>query len=581
MRSGRRNIKQLRQFAAVGALALGALAGCAQAPQRPTAQAHAAAAQPLARLQLPAMPVEQDLAAQLMAGEFALAQNDLKASAQAYAKAAALSADPRVAERAVGLAIAVNDADLAARGIARWTALGADAAGLAQARAQLALSHGDRDEAQRQLMALTATGDAGWRACGRVLSGARDAALAGALLEAVATPARMPPKNESLWVAMSQLGAKLGRHAYAQRIADAALQRFGGTASYAWAAQLKLQAGDKAGAKALWGKALAKSPRDARLRLGYASLLGELGENAEAARVLAVGPQDATTYAARAAFAARADDKRALARLYAELKGAGAGVRDASQYLLGQVAELLGRSAEALKWYEQVPHDDEHAFDAVQRSAVLLDKMGRGDDAHALARELQQDYVGDPARQRQAYALDAELYGRADAMDQAAAVYTRALGLFPDDTDLLYGRALAWAETGRTADAVRDLRRVLELKPDDVDAMNALGYTLADSNQQLGEAETLLRQALAKKPDEPALIDSWGWLQYRLGHLDQAAQYLARAWDAHKDPEVGAHYGEVLWVSGNRDAARKVFDEAHKLDPKNRALNATLQRLRP
>lgn len=580
MRSSRRNIKQLRQFAAATALALIALAGCAQLPQRPSAQVPATA-QPLATLQVPGTPADRDLAAQLMTGEFALANNDLQSAAQAYARAAALSKDPRVAERAVGLAIAVNDVDLANQGIARWTALGADAAGLAQARAQLAINQGNREEAERQLRALTATGDAGWRAFGRVLNGARDAAMAGALLEAVATPERLSPKNEDLWVAMSQLGERLGRHAYAQRIADAALQRFGGATSYAWAAQLKLRAGDKAGAKALWGKALAKSPKDARLRLGYASLLGDLGENAEAARVLAVGPQDATTYAARAAFAARADDKPALTRLYGELKNAAPDIRDSSQYLLGQIAELIGRNTEALKWYEQVPPDDEHAFDAAQRSAVLLDKAGRSDDAHALARELQQDYVGDPGRQRQAYALDAELYARAGANDQAAEVYSRALALFPDDTDLLYGRALSYAEGGRTADAVRDLRRVLELKPGDVDAMNALGYTLADSNQQLGEAENLLKQALAKKPDEPALIDSWGWLQYRLGHLDQAAQYLAKAWGARKDPEVGAHYGEVLWMRGEKSAARKVFDEAHKLDPKNRALNATLQRLHP
>src|SRR5262249_20093426 len=146
---------------------------------------------------------------------------------------------------------------------------------------------------------------------------------------------------------------------------------------------------------------------------------------------------------------------------------------------------------------------------------------------------------------------------------QAISVYNHALVVFPDDPELLYGRGLAYADTGHIAGALKDLRRVLELEPDNIDAMNALGFTLADHNQNLPEAEKLLQQAMDKKPDEPAVVDSWGWLQYRLGHLNQASQYLKRAWLVHKDPDIGAHYGEVLWALGDKTEARKVLDEAH------------------
>jgi Flp pilus assembly protein TadD len=155
------------------------------------------------------------------------------------------------------------------------------------------------------------------------------------------------------------------------------------------------------------------------------------------------------------------------------------------------------------------------------------------------------------------------------------------LHALPHDTQLLYGRALSEAEINNTAAAVVDLRRVLELKPDDVEAMNALGYTLADSNEHLDEATQLLRKALAAKPEEPAIIDSWGWLQYRLGHLDEAEKTLRRAWDKSKDADIGVHLGEVLWKRGDTSGAKAVFAKVRKLDPDNKALRAATQRLKP
>jgi len=551
------------------------LAGCASTPQKA-----AAGKQPLGTLNLPAQPGE-NASTLVLAAEFALQHGDAKTAAADYAQAATQSGDPKIAQRAVELNLAIQDEQGASSSLARWQALGAPAHELASARAQLEMLRGNRAEAEREFAQLLASGKVDdWKDFGHALLQARDPALAGVLLESLA-PVPKLPADEKLWVAFSQLGEKLGRHAYAQRLADAAVTRFGGAPSLTWAAQMKLTAGDRAGAKALFARAIAKDPKDTDLRMAYAALLAQDGDNKGAERVLAAGPQDAQTWAARVAYAARAKDNALLASLYSQLKRAPGDVQQDSAFLLGQLAELLGKNSEALQWYAQVPDDDEHAFDAQARSAVLMDKAGRYDDAHQIARSLQQDYVDDPDSLRRAYELDAELYVRAGNHKSAIEVYDRALHALPDDEELLYARSLSEAESGDTQAAISDLRRVLALKPDNFEAMNALGYTLADSDQHLDEATQLLTKALKAKPDEPAIIDSWGWLQYRLGHLDEAEQTLRRAWDKSKDADIGVHLGEVLWKRGKHDQARAVFAQVRKLDPSNKSLHAALERLHP
>jgi tetratricopeptide (TPR) repeat protein len=579
VRSGAGKFKQLRHFTAVTTLALG-LVACAGAPLR-SAPKTASSPQPLARLTVVTPDADHDVLAQLLAGEMALTRTDLKAASGHYDKAMALSNDPQVAERAAGLAIAVHDGAAAQRALDRWQALGAKPAPMAQARAQLALDRGDTAEARRQLELLIGSGDKdAWRQFGRVLVGARDQAQAARLLEALATPQRLPGDAHA-WLAMSELGDQFGRHAYAVQIADAAMRHFKSAETYAWAAQMKFKDGDHDGARALLQKALAKDPQNAQLRLAYAGMLSQAGDYAGASRLLAHGPQNADIYAMRAGLAAHERDDKALASLYQELQKAPPEVRESSAYLLGQLAEMQHREAEALAWYDQVGDADEHAFDADLRSAMILHAQGKRADAHELLGQLQLAYLDQPAQLRQAWQADAELYLREQNYAKAEAAFSRALQVVPDDPGLLYGRGLAYAEAGQIDQAVQDFQHLLKIKPGDVDASNALGYTLADANRDLPEAERLIRAARAAKPDDPAIADSWGWLQYRKGNLEQAAQTLRNAWLARKDADVGVHLGEVLWKQGHQQDAQRVFDEVRKLDPHNVALQETLKRLHP
>jgi len=579
VRSAAGKFKQLRHFTALAVLVLG-LAACAVAPSR-DAPATAATAQPLARMMVATPDAKHDLLAQLLAGEMALTRTNLNVASAHYDKAMALSLDPEVAARAADLAIAVHDDDAARRALDRWQVLGAKPAEMAQARAELALDHGDAAEAKRQLALLTGSdaSDA-WRKFGRVLVAARDQAQAARLLEALATPQRLPGDAQA-WLAMSELGDKLGRHAYAMKIAAAAVQRFHSAETYAWAAQMRFKDGDRKGAQALLQKALAEAPKNTHLRLAYASMLSGAGDDVAASRLLAHGAQDADIYAMRAALAARHHDMKTLAALYRELQKAPPEARARSTYLLGQLAEMQHRDSEALDWYNQVGDEDPHAFDAALRSALILHAQGKRNEAHQLLGQLEIDHLEQPPQLSQAWQVDAELYLREQNYARAETSFSRALQVLPDDPGLLYGRGMAYAEAGQIDQAVKDFQHLLKVKPGDIDASNALGYTLADANRDLPEATKLLQAARAAKPDDPAIADSWGWLQYRLGHLAQAEQTLRGAWLARKDADVGVHLGEVLWKQGRQQDAQKVFDEVRKLDPRSTSLRDALKRLHP
>jgi tetratricopeptide (TPR) repeat protein len=564
----------LRGFGAIAAIvSMALLAACATAPstRSPAPSLAAPAAKPV--------PADADVLAKLLAAQFALQDNDLGAGAHGFAEAALLSGDPGIAEEATRLALTTKDWPLARESLARWQALAPRDPGVPQARAWIALGEGKPDDALTDLDALAAQHDEqGWRLVAQTLLAAEDKAAAARLLERIATPAHLAD-SEASWVAVSQLAFKLGDKASAQRIADGAITRFHGGDAYAWSARLAIDRGDKAAARALYGEALKRHPDSSRLRGGYAALLADAGDDAAAARALAQGPQDDTTYAARAAYAARANDKPALSALYRELDGDKNARTGSRLFLLGQVAELIDKREDALAWYREVAEDDEHWFDAQTREAVVLDQLGRTEQALAFLHQLQAQTGEDSDQLGDAYLLEADLLARKGRAAEARAAYARGLETLPDDPRLLYARALLAAEEGDVASAERDLRQVIALKPDDAEALNALGYTLADRTDRHAEALTLIERAIKLKPDEPAIIDSLGWIRYRMGDLDGSLEELRRAYAKQADPEIAAHLGEVLWVKGERDEARRVWEQGRKKDARNKALLETIRRL--
>ncbi|WP_165418434.1 tetratricopeptide repeat protein [Dyella amyloliquefaciens] len=246
----------------------------------------------------------------------------------------------------------------------------------------------------------------------------------------------------------------------------------------------------------------------------------------------------------------------------------------------GAAVAALGLLMAMAHWHVARQNDD-YAFDGDLHSAVLMHETRRGAEAHERLTQMQTDYRDQPAKLRRVYEADATFYMDEQLYAQAEQAFTRALQVSPDEPALLYGRGSAYADEGKIDQAVDDFRHLLALKPNDTDARNALGYTLADANRELPEAQRLIEAARLARPGDPAIEDSWAWLQYRLGHLDQAEQTLRSVWATNKDAAIGAHLGEVLWKQGRREDAQRVFNDVRKVDPQSTSVPNALKRLNP
>ena len=196
-----------------------------------------------------------------------------------------------------------------------------------------------------------------------------------------------------------------------------------------------------------------------------------------------------------------------------------------------------------------------------------------------MLRDLRAAGIDDQAKLAESYMLEAEILRKDDPPAEVLAVYDRAIELLPEQRQIGYARAVYLESIGRVDEAVADLRALLAKSPDDPDALNALGYTLADRTDKYDEALRFITRALEQKPDESAIIDSMGWVQYRLGNKDKALEHLRRAWAMQPDAEVGAHLGEVLWVTGEEEAARRIWKAAAEREADNKVLAETRARL--
>ncbi|HET8943033.1 MAG TPA: tetratricopeptide repeat protein [Rudaea sp.] len=551
------------------------LAGCSTMPRTSHSTA---AAQPLQRMNLPTAQAKHDPLALQIAAEFAVNKGDLPSAARDYAQAAQISDDPVIAGRATRVAIAASQWPQARLSLRRWQELNAQDPDLWQVRAMVALHDGKTDAAYADLLRLAHLPDAaGWRSIAQALVDALDKQQALEILHRMAT-AEFLGSNARTWVAVSQLALHLGDPQLARTLADDAVERFGDADAYTWAAQIAYRSGNSAAARELFEKALKHDPKNEQLRRAFASLLGQLGENLAAAHVLAQGPQDDLSYATRAAYVARADDQPAIAALYREIKAIPTPHSGAQLNLLGELAELMHRSAEAIDWYRRISDDDEHWFGAQLRRALLMDESGKHTAAMDLIHSLQARSGDDSRDVGNAFLLEAEILVRHQQRQEALAVYARGLKVSPDDSRLLYARALLNEDLGHIDLAIGDLRQMIKLDPNNADALNALGYTLANSGKDGEEALTLIEKALALKPGEPAIIDSLGWAQYRLGNLDEAIKQLRVAYAKQPDAEIAAHLGEVLWKSGQKQEAKKIWAQGRKKDEKNKVLLETIKR---
>ncbi|MDI1261095.1 tetratricopeptide repeat protein [Aquabacterium sp.] len=243
--------------------------------------------------------------------------------------------------------------------------------------------------------------------------------------------------------------------------------------------------------------------------------------------------------------------------------------------LLAQVEEQRGNWQSALEWLQRVEKSDTSLLIQSQR-AKLMARQGKLAEGRALIRAMPESEPRDALAKLQA---ETQLLRDLNEWDAAYGVMAEANQRFPDDGDLLYEQAMLAEHLHKYDEMEKMLRRAIELKPDNANAYNALGYSLADRNLRLDEARTLIRKALDLRPGDPFITDSLGWLEFRSGRINEALALLRQAYQARPDPEIAAHLGEVMWSQGERDEAIKIWRKAQARDAKNESLLDTIKRL--
>ncbi|KAF1720420.1 tetratricopeptide repeat protein [Pseudoxanthomonas wuyuanensis] len=542
-----------------------------------------ALSQPAQAARKPA-PAEDPLAA-VMAGEFALQAGQLPEASRWYLQAAQQDDDAGLAERATRIALLANDDARAAQTLKLWRQRAPESLAMRTAEATLALRQGKARAARRELLGLLReTDDTGWRhALAALGSGGRDPQLSARLLGELVDEGAIPAKLEA-WLAFAGLAQQLDQQALSERIVGEVVRRFPQEPRVALLHARQLTRAEKTDqARKVLDGLLPAAAEDSAVRLSLAEEYDRLGDPVAASQALAQGPQDTLTYGLRASLLAKAEDNIALGELYEELRQQSAAAAGADQFspdrrlLLGQIAEFLKRPQEALDWYRSVPGGEQRA-EAQLRAVSTLHQLERKDEAYAEVRRLQGDAGSEDDARRNAYLLEAELRQKDEDDAGELDVFARALAAYPDDLALLYSRGLAWERRDRIDRAEADFRKILVIDPENVAALNALGYTLADRTTRYQEALELIDRARAAAPEDAAIIDSYGWVLYRLGRNADALAELRRAYTLRKDAEIAAHVAEVLWVMGQKDEARRYFEEARKLDPENRSLQRALEK---
>jgi tetratricopeptide (TPR) repeat protein len=242
---------------------------------------------------------------------------------------------------------------------------------------------------------------------------------------------------------------------------------------------------------------------------------------------------------------------------------------------LGRIATAQGRTREAVEHFSLVPPGPQ--FNAARIQMAGLQAQLKEYDA--LRETLSQARQLSPKDKLQFWLVESELLGEAGEHETALKVLDAAGRENPDEPNIRYAHAMLLGQMGKLERMETELRAILLKDPDNTDALNALGYTLADQNRNLTEAADLIGRAYAKAPENPAIIDSMGWLKYRQGDLPGAATLLRKAYASFPDHEVAAHLGEVLWVQGQRDEALKIWQDGLSRHPTSTLIGITMKRL--
>lgn len=557
------------------------LVGCSALPQHEQPQEPMAADSQNDPVSVPLPEVEltPQLIYKLLTAEFAGQRGALGLSADLYLKTAQETRDPRLAQRATRIAIYTRDADVASKAALLWVELSPEDLEAHQSAAALLIRNGRSEEARpylEKILELSADNRSeGYLLIANLLSHDTNPPHALEMMKQL-----VGGEPDALY-AQASLAHQLNENEQATQILDGLLKAHPDH-SQARLLQATVLHSLGQGEAALESLRLAvkQDPDNDQLRLTYARMLIDARHLTEARQEFGIlirrQPDNTDVRYALGLLALEAGDTDDATVHFKRLLDTSEHEAEA-RFALGQIAEIRKRPAEALEWYQSVPMG-ERFLDAQLQATRLIAREQGIDAARAYLLELP---LTEPNEQIQRYLAEGELLASVERHEEAMELYEEALVLFIDNPQLLYARALTAEKLDRLDILERDLKRILQNDPDNTQALNALGYSLTDRTNRHQEALGYIERAHQQNPDDPAILDSMGWVLYHLGRLEEAQQYLERAAAMLDDGEIAAHLGEVLWVRGQKEEAKRVWNEALKFAPEHKVLQQTVERFTP
>lgn len=533
--------------------------------------------------ELPAQELTDAILYEFLLAEIAAQRGSVGLSAQAYADLAKRTRDPRIARRATEIAVFSRMGNAAIDAARVWHETEPQAQRPLQMLAGLLVSAGRFDEALPHVRRVLAGASGGpgdaFMQLGRSLGGVKDKAAALDFVQRLVDDYSSLPQARFV---LAQAAAQADQRDIALReVRKAQELRPDWEAPVMLEAQL-LQSGDAAGGAVTerLSRFLQRYPNSREVRLAYARALvadRRYGEaRTEFQKLVADFPENTEVIHAVALLSLQLSDYRLAEKYLKRLLELDFADKAQVRLYLGQIAQDQKNYPEALRWYGEVEEGDRYVTAQI-RFAQVLARQGKIVEARD---HLKKIAPGGNEQRTQLVLAEAQILRDANRAQEAYEFVSRALAAAPDDPDLLYDHAML-AEKVEKFDVVeRSLRRLIELRPEHAHAYNALGYTLADRNVRLPEAKELIEKALKLSPGDYFIVDSMGWLLYRMGQMDEALKYLRQAYAGRADPEIAAHLAEVLWAAGRRPEAEKMLDEAVQKNPDNETLTNTVSRLK-
>ncbi|MBI1892433.1 MAG: tetratricopeptide repeat protein [Burkholderiales bacterium] len=537
------------------------------------------------REMLPSVPLTDDILYKLLSAEIGVQRGQWQSAYVTMLSLAQQTRDPRLAQRAMEIALSTKRHDEALAAVRVWRNLAPNSEQATQYFLGFVMLGNNLAEAQpifeQRLRETPAIGRSALMfQIQRLLSRAKDKEAGFALLERLLTPYA---DTAEAHLALAQGAMSINNNARARKEALAAQAiRPGSELAVLTLAQVT---SDKAEAEKVLVNFLDAYPKAREARLAYARLLVERKKYESSRREFEVllkdNPSDLTALYALGVLSAQTNDNKSaekyLSEYVSQLGTHPEEERDPTQalLLLSQIADERKDSEAALKWLNMIEPGEAYVGARIKRATILA-KRGDLIGARKLLMETRAD---GEKEQAQLIIAEAQILRDANRTQEAFGVVETGLKRYPDNTDLLYEYGMLAEKANKLELMEKSLRRVMVLDPKNQHAYNALGYSLADRNLRLTEAFALIVKASEMAPDDPFIMDSLGWVHFRMGKLKEAEEVLRKAYSLRADAEIATHLGEVLWVNGKKEEAQKLWRDAKSKDPQNDTLKSTLLRL--